>query len=357
VGDFLSTQAQGKGHGVLTFEEYKAMFEAAPDGFVVVEGNGTIRAVNPKVEQMFGWKSGELEGRPIEVLVPEALRGSHQAHRDDFAKNPHVRPMGAGLDLRGQRRDGTLFPIAVSLSPWMRENGELRVICSVRDISAVRLLQNFSEGALRATEDERRRIARELHDDTAQRLATLILRVGTLARQRDHDERMSLFEQVRGEIVDAAEGVKRMARGLRPPELEELGLELALQAHARTMRETDVFEVEIEPGGVDPCLDETGKLVLYRIIQEAVSNARRHSGARKVHVRLARERDSVVAEVVDHGSGFALAGAVHAERGLGLLGMQERATMVGGRVIVESAPGKGTRVRTTIPVQPSSEDG
>lgn len=338
--------------GLLTFEEYKAMFMAAPDGFVVVDANGTIRAANPKVEAMFGWKPGELEGRPIEVLVPEALRDTHEAHRDDFARNPHVRPMGAGLDLLGQRRDGTMFPIEVSLSPWLADGGELRVICSVRDVSAVRRLQNFSEGALRASEDERQRIARELHDDTAQRLATLILHVGALARERDHAARMSLFEQVRGEIVDAAEAVKRMARGLRPPELEELGLELALQAHARTVGESDVFEVEIRPGGVDPWLDQTGKLVLYRIIQEAISNARRHSGAHKVHVRLAREGGSVVAEVVDHGSGFALAGAVQVERGLGLLGMQERATMVGGRVSVDSVPGRGTRVRVLVPVQP-----
>ena len=342
---------------MLSIEEYKAMFEAAPDGFIVVAADGTVRAANRKVEQMFGWTIADLVGRPIEILLPDTLRERHVGHRESFSRNPHDRPMGAGLDLMGQRKDGARFPIEVSLSPWRREDGELRVICSVRDVSAVRRLQNFSEGALRATEDERQRIARELHDDTAQRLATLILRVGALARQRDDAERMRLFEEVRAEIVDAAEGVKRLSRGLRPPELEELGLELALQAHARTLRETGVFEVEIQPGGVDPCLDETAKLALYRIIQEALSNARRHSGAHKVHVRLAREHGSVVAEIADHGSGFALAGAVHGERGLGLLGMQERATMMGGRISVDSVPGEGTRVRVTIPVDPERDDG
>jgi PAS domain S-box-containing protein len=357
VGKSLSGFSATSEVGVLSIEEYKAMFEASPDGIIVVSADGTIRAANPKVEQTFGWAATDLVGKPIEILLPDALRERHVEHRESFVANPHDRPMGAGLDLMGQRRDGTRFPIEVSLSPWRREDGELRVICSVRDVSDVRRLQNFSEGALRATEDERQRIARELHDDTAQRLATLILRVGALARRDDQAERMSLFEDVRAEIVDAAEGVKRLSRGLRPPELEELGLELALQAHARTLREKDVFHVEVQPGGVDPWLDATAKLALYRIIQEAVSNARRHSGAHTVHVRLACEGGSVVADIADHGCGFALAGAVHAERGLGLIGMQERAIMVGGRVSVDSAPGRGTRVRVTIPVDSERDHG
>jgi PAS domain S-box-containing protein len=342
---------------VLSIDEYKAIFDAAPDGVLVVAADGTIRAANPKIEQLFGWRADELEGEPMEVLLPDVLRDGHVRHRAAFAKNPHDRPMGVGLDLLGQRKDGSRFPIEVSLSPWRQEGGDIRVICSVRDVSAVRRLQNFSEGALRATEDERQRIARELHDDTAQRLATLILRVGALARECDAEKRTRLFDQVRGEIVDAAEGVKRMARGLRSPELEELGLELALQAHARTLGENDVFDVQIEAGGVDPYLDETAKLALYRIIQEAISNARRHSGARSVHVRLSHEGTTVVAEIADHGAGFMPELAGQRGRGLGLTGMQERATMIHGRISIDSAPGEGTRVRVEVPVDSRAEHG
>lgn len=342
---------------MLSEAEIRAVFDAAPDGFLVIGPDGLIRAANPKVEELFGWSSAELEGQPVEHLLPDSLRRRHVEHRGDFVREPHNRPMGVGLDLRGQRRDGSTFPVEVSLSPWAHDGDDVQVICSVRDVSAYRRLRDFSAGGLRASEDERKRIARELHDDTAQRLATLILRVRMLAAESDDERRAELFEQVREEIVEAADGVKRMSRGLRPPELEELGLELAVQAHARTLREGGIFDATVIPGGVDSYLDTTAKLAVYRIIQEALSNARRHSGTGEATVRLAIEKDGVVVEITDNGSGFALAGRGDGQRGLGLIGMQERATMIGGRIMLESRPGKGTTVRVVVPVEAENADG
>ena len=333
---------------MLSVDEFKAIFDAAPDGFAVVDGDGVIRAANPKMEQMFGWPAEALVGRPVEALIPEAVREAHRGHRESFMRHPHDRPMGVGLDLMGVRKDGTEFPVEVSLSPWEPEKGDVRVICSVRDVSSYRRLQNFSEGALRATEDERKRIARELHDDTAQRLATLILRVGTLAREEDHRRRAEIFEEVREEIVDAAEGVKRMSRGLRPPEIEELGIALAVRAHVRNLRESG-FRVTAQLGSVDDHLDDMQKLALYRIIQEALSNARRHSGAESATVRLFRTGNEIVAEVSDRGRGFARTVAYDGQAGLGLIGMQERVAMIGGRITVDSEPGRGTRIRVVVP--------
>ncbi|MDX1493513.1 MAG: PAS domain-containing sensor histidine kinase [Longimicrobiales bacterium] len=340
---------------MLSPEEFQAVFDAAPDGVAVVDSEGVIRAANPKMEQIFGWPPQELVGQTVEVLLPEAVRDVHRGHRAGFVRRPHDRPMGVGLDLRGVRKDGTDFPVEVSLSPWQREGGELRIICSVRDVSAYRRLRNFSEGALRATEEERKRIARELHDDTAQRLATLILRVGVLAREEDHLARGALFEDVRQEIVDAADAVKRMARGLRPPEIEELGLGLALRAHVRSLEESG-FRVSARLGDVDGSLDATEKLAIYRIVQEALSNARRHSGAPAASLRLFQSDGEVVAEVTDRGRGFDPSIAVEGSAGLGLLGMQERATMIGGRMDVDSETGRGTRIRVTVPVSMDAQE-
>ena len=342
---------------MLSIEEFGAIFDAAPDGFVIVRADGTIRMVNQKIEQLFGWSASELEDQPVEILLPEALHQRHVGHRTSFARNPHDRPMGAGLDLRARRRDGSEFPVEISLSPWFADDGGVQVICSVRDVRAVRRLQNFSEGALRASEEERKRIARELHDDTAQRLATLILRVRQLANVRDERARQEVFEQVRSEIVEAADEVKRMARGLRPPEIEELGLALALQAHIRTLRESGALHVHADLQRIGPSLDATAKLALYRIVQEALSNVRRHSGSEKAAVRLYRDEDEVVAEVSDEGRGFPLATATDGQRGLGLVGMQERAAMIGGRISFDSIPGEGTRVRVSVPVSVERENG
>jgi PAS domain S-box-containing protein len=329
--------------------EYRAIFEASPDGCLVVDRGGVIRAANPRVQELFGWSPEELVGNAIEVLVPEVHRGAHSGHRSRFVADPHNRPMGVGLDLRGRHKDGTTFPVEISLSPWRADGGDLRVICTVRDVTEYRRLRNFSEGALQATEDERQRIARELHDDTAQRLAALILRVRRLGEEPNAAKRAALLEEIREEIVDAAEGVKRMARGLRPPEIEELGLALAVAAHVRTLREGAQFEVETELGVVDPLLNVTAKLALYRIVQEALSNSRRHSGGKRAWVRLFVEDGTVVVEIADEGKGFLHSRAMESGGGLGLVGMRERATMMGGRLTIESAPGQGTLVRAAVP--------
>jgi two-component system sensor kinase FixL len=334
---------------LLSSDEYQAIFDASPDGLLVVDQGGVIRAANPRAEELFGWSADELTGQTVDVLVPESVGDPHAAHRARFVADPHNRPMGVGLDLRGRRKDGSTFPVEISLSPWKPSEGEMRIICTVRDVSDYRRLQNFSEGALRATEEERQRIARELHDDTAQRLATLILRIRRLALEEDAEGRANLLEDIREEVVDATEGVKRMARGLRPPEIEELGLALAVTAHVRSLREGAGFDVETELGSVDAYLSDTAKLAVYRIVQEALSNARRHAESDGALVRLYREGSKVVAEVVDRGKGFRSSRAVEGGGGLGLVGMRERATMVGGRLTIDSVPGEGTSVKVTVP--------
>jgi PAS domain S-box-containing protein len=353
VGEFLYSPGV---RTLLSSDEYQAIFDASPDGLLVVDKEGVIRAANPRVEELFGWTADELRGRSVDVLVPPSVGPSHSAHRSRFVADPHNRPMGVGLDLRGLRKDGTTFPVEISLSPWTPEDGQMRIICTVRDVSDYRRLQNFSEGALRATEEERQRIARELHDDTAQRLATLILRIRRLAMEKNAKKREELLEDVRDEVVDATEGVKRMARGLRPPEIEELGLALAITAHVRSLREGADFVVDTELGSVEPYLSDTAKLAVYRIVQEALSNARRHGHAQGALVRLYLEGNKVVAEVVDRGEGFLPSRAMERGGGLGLVGMRERATMVGGILTIDSAPGEGTMVRVTVPAQ-SPEGG
>ncbi|MCH1571536.1 MAG: PAS domain-containing sensor histidine kinase [Longimicrobiales bacterium] len=340
----------------LSKDEFKAVFDAAPDGYLIVAADGTIRAVNPKAEKLFGWSAQELIGQAVEVLLPDRLRDAHGELRAGFVAKPHNRPMGAGLDLRARRRDGSEFPVEISLSPWHRSDNVM-VICSVRDVSEVRRLQNFSEGALRATEDERQRIARELHDDTAQRLATLILRVRQMALQPDDARRATIFEEVRQEIVDAADGVRRMSRGLRPPEIEELGLGPSLLAHARTLRESGLFMVTMEVEDVEAYLDQTAKLAVYRIIQEAISNARRHSGADSVRASLRLADGTIIVEVTDRGCGFDPSFFIEGPGGLGLVSMQERASMLGGRLAKVTSPGEGTTIRLVIPIGGATERG
>jgi PAS domain S-box-containing protein len=337
-------------------DNYEAVFLASPDGILVVDSRGRIRAANPMAETLFGYRHEDLIGKNVDLLVPERVRSFHAGHREGYAREPRVRPMGIGMELSARRENGTEFPVEISLSPW-RDGDESLVIATVRDVTQRKRLRDFGVAALEAAEGERKRIARELHDDTAQRLSALLLRLRILEREAA-DRGVALgLEGFREELAACGEGVRRIARGLRPPELEDAGLVAALRAHARTLRDGSGIGVEVDSDPVDDLLDPNGRLVLYRVVQEALSNVVRHSGAATARVALRRVDDSVVTTVSDDGRGFTVGTAsTTIGGGLGILGMQERAAVVGGRVMIESDRGQGTRVTVVLPIAQAGTD-
>lgn len=332
-------------------EEYRGVFEAVPDGIVIVDRDGRIRDLNPSAERLFGYVRDELLGSSIEDLVPEGAREVHGREREAYQKAPRARPMGIGLDLKGRRKDGSEVPVEISLSPMRTGRGRF-VIASVRDRTERERLRAFGAGALQAAEDERLRIARDLHDDTAQRLAALLVRLRVARGTTDGTKRERLLDEVHQEILDAADAVRRIARGLRPPSLEEMGLEAAIRSLARAIREAHALPIEVEAvsEGGESHLDPDAELALYRIVQEALSNVVRHAEATKARVVIERRDGRTVVVVEDDGRGFEPEGeADPGGRGLGLVGMAERARYLGGRVDIESASGEGTRVTVEVP--------
>lgn len=334
--------------GALSADGYRRVFLASPDGIVMVDREGVIRDVNPRATEMFGYDRRELLGREVEVLVPDAARGLHRKERERYVDDPEPRPMGAGRELRGRREDGTVFPVEISLSPVRTGEGDL-IIATVRDLRRRERLREFGADALHAAEEERQRIARDLHDDTAQRLAALLIRLRAEAN-RAEDQTVDLLEELHAEVLEITEDVRRIARGLRPPALKDAGLAAALQAHVRAASQNERAAVDLEVGPVDAALTPDSALALYRIAQEALSNALRHSGADRIEIRVERTDEEVALEVTDDGRGFEAPAAPEAEgRGLGILGMYERAHGVGGELTIESEPGQGTRVRAVVP--------
>jgi PAS domain S-box-containing protein len=334
--------------------DYRIFFEGSPDGILVVDGDGVIQRANARAEVLFGYEASELEGAKVEKLVPEAVRGAHQHHRDRYVGDPHARPMGIGLELRARRKDGTLIPVEISLSPIDAGGGRL-TLATIRDVSQHKRLRDFGAGALRASEDERARIARELHDDTAQRLATAMIGLRILERTIEDPGTLDRIHDLRGALQETAEGVRRMARGLRPPELEDAGLPTALRTYARMLLEGRGLRVHLDVDPVDRSLTPDGRLVVYRIIQEALNNVARHSDAPEARVSLREEAGHILAVIEDSGRGFPVARIQAEGGGLGLMGMHERAVMVGGSVTVSSRPGEGTLVVVRVPVEIEAE--
>jgi len=210
---------------------------------------------------------------------------------------------------------------------------------------------------LEAEERERSSLSRELYDDLAQRLAAVLLYIPAAERSSAdlHSSRGwsdPVLAELRTEVAGALESVREIARRLRPPELDELGLVPALEAEARILSERTGVEIGVQAGGDDRELEPEGRLALFRILQEALVNAIRHADPRRVVVRVDGRAGEVVAEVVDDGRGFSPPEAAGGGQGPGIQGMQERASYFGGRVDVRSVPGRGTTVRARIPRSP-----
>ncbi|MEI5672454.1 MULTISPECIES: HAMP domain-containing sensor histidine kinase [unclassified Nocardioides] len=201
--------------------------------------------------------------------------------------------------------------------------------------------------ALAAEEEERHRIARELHDEVGQQLTVVLLGLKQVQR-RAPAELVEELELVRESARAGLDDVRRVARELRPGVLDDLGLHSALAALATGFSAHGGATVRrsIAPGL--PALPPATELVVYRVAQEALTNAARHARATRVELTLQRLGDRVVLGVADDGRGLVADAA-----GAGLRGMRERARSVGGTLEIDSAPGQGTRVRLSVPVDPS----
>jgi len=215
-------------------------------------------------------------------------------------------------------------------------------------------LRALSTQIMNAQEEERLRISRELHDETAQALASLLVRQRVAERSQDPETLQRTMADLRALTSEALEGVRRMALELRPTMLDDLGLVAALHAYARQFSQRTHIPVELRATGRPDRLRPEIELVAYRVIQEALSNVARHSGGSRAEVSLVTDSMRLTAIVSDNGAGFVLDEALDSrQRSLGLFGMRERAALVGGTLELSSAPGRGTRVRLTVPIPPA----
>jgi PAS domain S-box-containing protein len=336
---------------VLHRGDYTAVFDASPDAMLVVDAEGVIRDLNRQAVAMFGWSREELDGLEVERLIPAASRGRHRRHRARYGEAPQPRPMGKGLELEALRKDGTTIPVEISLSPSRLGRGRDHVICAVRDISAWRRMRRLSGMMIAAAENERKHLSRELHDEFLQSLVALKIRVKLLADEKDDEERERARARVAEDIADTMLGVKRMIRGLLPPQLDSQGLSAALGSVFRYIEDVYGFTVHATLEPVDDRLDAIAALTLYRIVQEAVTNAAQHAEVGEAVVTLEASNGSVRATVRDEGRGFDLpeAEVPGGDAFFGLAGMHERAALAGGTLSVRTAPGRGTTVRVSVP--------
>ena len=318
-------------------------------------------------------KAAEL--RPDLVLMDVALRGEIDgveaaARIRDQADTPVIYVTAYADDAMLERVKRT-EPAGFLLKPF--DDRELRVMVEVtlHRARAARLradapppapetlelarqrdqLRHAYAATLDAREQEARRIARELHDQAGQLLASLHFALDEVTAHVAPAAR-DLIPQIRAMVDDVQHELRRISHEMRPPILDDLGLVPALDFMARGLARRSGLRIAVS--GPRRRLAPDLEIHLYRVAQEALNNVVRHAGAQRAVVEVGGGDLQVTVEVRDDGRGFALEDvrARRGERGLGLLGMQERVDALGGELLIESSPGAGTRVRVTVPLGP-----
>ena len=339
---------------------FRGLLESAPDAMVVVDSRGRIQVVSTRTEQLFGYTRQELLGMSVDELVPNSLRPGHSGHRAKYFSDPQSRPMGQGLELFGRRRDGTEFPVDISLSPMPTDEG-LLVIAAVRDITdrkvAERRLAQTQENAerrklmgrlIQAQEEERRKIAADIHDDSIQAMTAASLRLQQLRKHMTTAQQQELIARLDEAVRESITRLRRLMFDLRPPALDRMGLGPALRELLDRLRaETDIDFTLDDRLATEPSSDL--RVELYRITQEALVNIRKHSQASSVKVDLQRIERGYHIKIVDDGVGFDVATRSGQPGHIGLVAMHERATIAGGWWTIESRPAGGTVVDFWLP--------
>jgi signal transduction histidine kinase len=223
---------------------------------------------------------------------------------------------------------------------------------AARAALAVDLSERIAQDSLRrvveAQELERRRLARELHDETGQALTSILLGLKSLEERMDDPDSRAATEELRELVVSTLQDVRRLAVELRPSALDDFGLVAALERLTASFAEQTGISVDFQTALADERLPEEVETALYRIVQESLTNVIKHARARRVSILLARKDGAVKAVVEDDGQGFYPA---EPTGGSGLVGMRERLALLGGRLEVESAPDRGTTVAAEVPVR------
>ena len=349
-----------------TKEEFRILFESAPNGVLVVDEKRRIVLANERLDQKFGYERGELIGKPARVLFPDRFwdAANEAANHAIVSLKP---PQAAG-DRHAccRRKDGGEFPVEILINPIATRAGRFAIVTIIDVTPRVQAAERLSAAVserdelrrrlMQAQEEERVRLARELHDQTGQTLTAAMLELKGLEIQYNEAGRTRI-RTLRQRMEEIGKSLHRIARELRPASIDELGLNSALANYVAEWSQQFGIAADFHRGDIDlDTLTDEKRTAIYRIVQEALTNVAKHArGATSVSVLVGRSGSTLQLTIEDDGGGYDAtassgAGGQSGRRGLGVAGMRERLALIGGELEIESSPGVGTAVFARIPL-------
>jgi PAS domain S-box-containing protein len=319
-----------------------AMVETTTDAILILDHEQKITLANQAAERLFGYSQDRLLHQPVEMLIPTRFHRAHHHHVDGFGKTgTSVRRMGGEANVVGMRADGTEFPIDASISHLL-EDGKPFYTVILRDITERKraeqelklsreYLRNLYDNLQTIREEERKRIARELHDDLGQTLGAVRIDL-TLLRNTlppDLPELEKNAELIDRLLLSAITSVRRISSDLRPRPLDDLGLVPALQMLAAEFSQRHNIVCDLNAPTEDLRLPDQIASPLFRMAQESLNNVAKHSDASHVWIKIALNDNVLSLSIADNGKGLD-AKDVKKSGSFGLIGMRERAWAMGG---------------------------
>lgn len=341
-------------------DRYHHTIHSVMDAIVAVDESHNILLFNPAAERMFGAMASEVIGQTLERLIPVRLRETHARHVDGFLDSPvGSRAMAPQLEIFGLRADGTEFPIESTISHTVI-GGKPQLTAVLRDVTERRRaeadlremnrqLRELSDSLQKVREQERTRIARELHDELGQQLTGLKLELSWLS-SRLKDGRQATPDEVdamRHLLDTSIASVRRISTELRPLILDDLGFGEAVSWQTAEFARRSGLEITLDLQAAALIQDDALATALFRIVQESLTNIVRHAAAASAEIHLVATEKNLVLTVRDNGRG--MADGIR-QGGIGLVSMRERTTAIGGVFNIRSSPGMGTVIEVTLPL-------
>jgi PAS domain S-box-containing protein len=333
------------------------LLDSAMDAIITVDESQRIVLYNRAAEKIFGWPSEQLLGQPLDRLMPERFQAEHGRHVRRFGDTGVTsRRMGDGTVVYGLRANGEEFPMDASISQLQTAEGKLFTVI-LRDVTErVRALEErsaFTAAAHAIREEEKTRVARDLHDELAQSLTALKMDTNWVRENGAADPQAAAakLSAMLAMLDSTIAATRRIAADLRPLLLDDLGLVPAIEWLAGSFSSRHGVPCQVSAND-ELELQEPYATAVFRIVQESLANVGKHAAATQVTIGIEHVNWAIEVVVQDNGRGFDTA-APRRPGSLGLLGLKERADLVNGTVKVLSAPGQGTRVEVQIPLEPA----